>query len=90
MNTLRNKIAAITISLFFILSMSASMTLLPSASAHSPPWQHLDHAYIYAQPNPVGVGQTIGIEIWTAQPLPNALLTNNIRKGNYTLTVTIA
>lgn len=69
--------------------MSASMTLLPSGSAHSPPWQIQDHAYIYAQPNPIGVGQTIGIEIWTAQPLPNAALTNNIRKGNYTLTVTL-
>jgi len=88
MNTLRKKIAAITISLFFILSMSASMTL-PSGSAHSPPWQIQDHAYIYAQPNPVGVGQLMGIEIWTAQPLPNTLLTNNIRKGNYTLTVTL-
>jgi len=88
MNTLRNKIAAITISLFFILSMSASLTLLPSASAHTPPWQITDVAHINAQPDPIGVGQPVTIIFWAAQPLPNAAITNNIRKTNYTLTIT--
>src|SRR5271169_2912948 len=88
MNTLRNKIAVIAISLFFILSMSASLTLLPSASAHSPPWQITDVAHINAQPSPIGVGQTETIIFWAAQPLPNAAITNNIRKTNYTLTIT--
>jgi outer membrane protein assembly factor BamB len=88
MNTLRNKIAAITISIFFILSMSASLTLLPTASAHTPPWQITDVAHINAQPSPIGVGQPETIIFWAAQPLPNAAITNNIRKTNYTLTVT--
>jgi len=88
MKTLRNKIAAITISLFFILSMSASMTLIPSASAHTPPWQITDVAHINAQPSPIGVGQPETIIFWAAQPLVNALITNNIRKTNYTLTIT--
>ena len=88
MNTLRNKIAAITISLFFILSMSASLTQLPSASAHTPPWQITDVAHINAQPSPIGVGQPETIIFWAAQPLPNAAITNNIRKTNYTLVIT--
>jgi outer membrane protein assembly factor BamB len=88
MNTLRNKIAAITISLLFILSISASLTLLPSASAHTPPWQITDVAHINAQPSPIGVGQPETIIFWAAQPLPLSALTNNIRKTNYTLIVT--
>lgn len=68
--------------------MAASATVMQTTSAHSPPWQITDHAYIFAEPSPIGVGQTISIEIWTAQPLPNAALTNNIRKTNYTLTIT--
>ncbi len=68
--------------------MSASLTLIPSASAHNPPWQITDVAHINAQPSPIGVGQTETIIIWAAQPLPNAAITNNIRKTNYTLTIT--
>jgi outer membrane protein assembly factor BamB len=88
MKTLKNKIAAIMISIFFILSMTATMTLLPSASAHTPPWTITNVAHINAQPSPVGVGQPVTIIIWTAQPLPAADLNNDIRKHNYTLTVT--
>jgi outer membrane protein assembly factor BamB len=88
MNAIKNKIAAITTSIFFILSMTASMTLVPSASAHTPPWKITDVAHINAQPSPVGVGQPVTIIFWAAQPLPNAALTNNIRKTNYTLTIT--
>ena len=88
MKTLKNKTLAILIALILTLSMSASMTLLPSASAHTPPWQITDVAHINAQPNPIGVGQPETIIFWAAQPLPNAAITNNIRKTNYTLTIT--
>ncbi len=88
MKTLKNKIAAITISIFFILSMTASLMLIPSVNAHSPPWTITDQAYIALAPNPVGVGQTETITIWTAQPLANAAVNNNIRKENYQLTIT--
>ena len=84
----KNKIAAITIAIFFMLSMSASMMLIPTTSAHTPAWTITDHAYIALAPSPIGVGQTELITIWTAQPMPNALINNNIRKGPYTLIIT--
>ncbi|MGA2680698.1 MAG: PQQ-binding-like beta-propeller repeat protein [Candidatus Bathyarchaeia archaeon] len=88
MKNLRNKIATIAISIFLIVSMTASLTLIPSASAHNPAWTIADHAYISLAPNPVGIGQTVTISIWTAQPVPNAAVINNIRKENYKLTIT--
>ncbi|MGO8805527.1 MAG: PQQ-binding-like beta-propeller repeat protein [Candidatus Bathyarchaeia archaeon] len=88
MKNLKNKIATIVISIFFILSMTTSLTLIPSASAHNPAWHVTDQAFISLAPNPVGVGQTETISIWTAQPLANAGTANNIRKENYKLTIT--
>jgi hypothetical protein len=88
MQKIKNKTMAIMIALFLTISMSASMILLPNANAHSPAWQIADHAYIAVAPNPIGVGQTLNILIWTAQPLPNSAITNNIRKDNYVLTIT--
>jgi len=68
--------------------MTASLALMPSASAHNPAWHITDQAYISLAPNPVGLGQTETISIWTAQPLANAGQQNNIRKENYKLTIT--
>ena len=88
MKTLKNKILAMTIATFFILSLAASTSILPTTKAHTPPWTIQDHCYIAVAPNPIGVGQTLNILIWTAQPLPNSVITNNIRKDNYVLTIT--
>jgi hypothetical protein len=88
MKIAKNRIAAITIATLFILSIAASTSIVPTTKAHSPPWQIADHAYIALAPNPIGVGQTLSILIWTAQPLPNSAITNNIRKANYVLTIT--
>ena len=43
---LKNKIAAITICVFFVLSMTGSMILVPNVNAHSPPWNIPTYAYI--------------------------------------------
>jgi hypothetical protein len=88
MNKTRSKYGSILIVLFLTITISASIILIPTVSAHNPPWTIEDKAYISLAPNPIGVGQTLPIEIWTAQPFPNVLLTNNIRKGPYTLIVT--
>jgi hypothetical protein len=64
MKMLKNKIIAITISIFFMLSMTASMMLIPNADAHSPPWSIPTYAYMVAEPNPIGVGQTIQVYMW--------------------------
>ena len=76
------------IATLFILSIAASTFIMPTAYAHSPAWQIADHCYIAVAPNPIGVGQQLNILLWTAQPLPNAAITNNIRKANYVLTIT--
>jgi len=59
-----NKIAAFVIAIFFTLSMIVSITTAPNANAHTPPWNIPTYAYIYALPNPIGVGQTIQVYMW--------------------------
>ena len=88
MQNLKNKIAAITFATLFILSIATSTSIVPTTKAHSPPWQIADEAYLALAPNPIGVGQTLNILIWTAQPLAASAITNNVRKENYTLTIT--
>ena len=88
MKTQKNKIAAITIALFFIISMTTSMMLAPTASAHNPAWKIPTYAYISAAPDPVGLGQTAAIYMWLNQLFPDQNATNNYRFHNYNLTIT--
>ena len=60
----KTKIMASTIAIILMLSISASLVLLPSANAHTPSWQIPTYAYIVAEPNPVGVGQSINVYMW--------------------------
>jgi len=64
MQMTKNKTTAIAIAIFLIISMSASMMLVPTTSAHYPGWQIPTHAFIVASPELVGVGQTINIYLW--------------------------
>jgi len=57
MQTIKNKTLAIIIATILVTSMAITLVDLPSANAHTPPWQLTTYAYIYAAPNPVGVGQ---------------------------------
>ncbi len=88
MKEMKNKLLAITFATLFALSLAATTSFTPTTNAHSPPWQIADEAYLALAPNPVGVGQTVSILVWTAQPLANSAITNNIRKQNYVLTIT--
>ena len=72
MKTLRNKISAITIAIFFILSMTASTMLIPNANAHTPPWTIPTYCFVSASPNPVGVGQACEIVFWNSIVLPTS------------------
>jgi PQQ-like domain len=83
-----NKTATITITILLSISMAASMTLLPNATAHTPPWQITTYAFVAASPNPVGVGQQMLIFGWINQVISGALLENNIRAENYTFIIT--
>ena len=64
MKTLKKKIVAITIAIFFIVSMTVSLTQIPNVSAHNPPYNIPTYAYIFASPNPIGVGQTTHVYMW--------------------------
>ncbi|MGD0070905.1 MAG: hypothetical protein ABSB71_05030 [Candidatus Bathyarchaeia archaeon] len=88
MKTLKNKIAAISIAILLTISMSASMTLIPSASAHTPPWQILTYAFLNVDPNPVGVGQTAYVNFWIDSVPPTAAGQWGDRWYNMAVTVT--
>ena len=64
MKNFKSKTIAISIAIILTISMAASIILIPSASAHSPPWQIPTYAYIVAAPNPIGVGQPTHVYMW--------------------------
>ena len=84
----KNKTLAIIISLILVSSMAGSLVLLPTAKAHYPAWNFPSYAYIVPAPEPIGVGQTGAIVMWVDYPLPSASVTNDIRRHDYTLTIT--
>jgi hypothetical protein len=83
----RNKTVA-TIAVSLILAFAISAIATPVASAHTPPWKIISYAYIVPSPNPVGVGQRVAIVFWIDAPLPSANVANDIRRHDYTLTIT--
>lgn len=76
------------ITLILTVTMSLSIVLLPTANAHTPPWTIISYAYVVAAPNPVGVGQPVSIVCWVDTPLPSSAVGNDIRRHDYTLTIT--
>ena len=64
MKILKNKTAAIAICILLMLSMSASMMLIPMASTHTPAWQIPTYATIFIAPDPIGVGQSVTVYMW--------------------------
>ena len=87
MKILKNKIAAIVIAVFLMISMSASMMLVPTTSAHTPAWQIPTYAYIQAMPNTVGVGQQVDIFFWLTNYYYGVTITNGLNFHNYELTI---
>jgi hypothetical protein len=73
MKTTKNKIAAVIIASFFILSIIASANLL-STQAHTPPWTVQTYAYVTATPNPWGLGSSnpVLIVFWINNIPPTA------------------
>jgi hypothetical protein len=88
MQKIKNKIAAITIMIFFILSTISSVTLIPTSKAHTPPYTIPTFAYVSVQPNPVGAGQQASLNFWIDQVPPTANQAWGDRWGNYTVKVT--
>ena len=88
MNFNKNQKITIAIATLLIVSMTASMMLLPTTSAHDPAWDLTTNAYIAANPNPVGVGQSSLIYMWLNKVYDGAAIGNDNRFHNYKLTIT--
>ena len=84
----KNKTAAIMIATLLIISMGASLILLPNASAHTPAWQIPTYVYINVSPNPIGVGQTVNVNFWVNAPPPTASAQYGDRWSNLSVIVT--
>ncbi len=88
MKYIANKTIASIITLVLMITISSQLLLSPSASAHSPGWNIPSFAYVSVAPSPVGVGQTVQVYMWVDVPLPSANVANDIRRHDYTLTIT--
>ena len=84
----KNKIATFVIAIFLMLSMTASMMLLPTTDAHMPAWQIPTYAYIQAMPNTVGVGQQVDIFFWLTNYYYGVTVYNGLNFHNFELTIT--
>jgi hypothetical protein len=85
----KSRTAAISIAILFIISMGASMLMLPTTSAHTPPYVVTTYARIEAQPNPIGVGQSALCYAFLANaPLSGSTIENTFRNHNYTVIIT--
>ncbi|MGA2681733.1 MAG: PQQ-binding-like beta-propeller repeat protein [Candidatus Bathyarchaeia archaeon] len=88
MQKLKGKTIAIAIGILLTFSMLTSMMLIPSAKAHSPPFNIQTYAFVNVAPDPAGVGQTVTVGFWIDQPPPTANGPYGDRWQNITVKVT--
>jgi hypothetical protein len=67
MKILKNKSKISAITFVLVLTISAILVALPTATAHDPPLTVPTFSYIVVAPNPVGIGQTAWIVFWLDQ-----------------------
>ena len=60
----RDKTKSSTAALLFVLTMAATLVALPTANAHTPPWDVRTYAFVTVEPDPIGVGQTALVVFW--------------------------
>ena len=84
----KNKLMTISFATLLIASMSASMLLIPAASAHTPPLTIPTWAYLSVMPNPVGIGQEAFVNFWIDKAPPTAATIYGDRWQNFKVTVT--
>jgi hypothetical protein len=89
MQKIKNKTMTISIAIVLIISMGTSMMLLPTTTAHTPPYQIKTYALVTALPSTVGVSQQVLIYAFLGNPpIPGSAITNNYRFHNYQVIVT--
>jgi len=87
MKMIKSKSMTILIAAILTLSIGAPIMLMPSASAHTPPWQIQLFAFVNVAPNPVGVGQAVTVGFWLNQPPMTADGPYGDRYGPFTVNV---
>lgn len=86
MQIAKNKTTAIAIAIFLIISMGASMALIPNANAHTPAYQIKTYALVEAMPHTTGVGQMVVVYAFLGNaPPPGSTALNTYRFHNYTV-----
>ena len=84
----KNKTMAITIALILMTSMFATFVILPTAKAVN--WSlpsYPSYAFIAAGPNPIGLGQTLEIDMWLTTVNPQASGYYSGKWANFTLNI---
>ena len=84
MQNLKSKTMTILIAAILTLSMGISITLIPSASAHTPPQQIQLIAFMNVGPDLCGLGQSVNFGFWLNTPPPTANGPYGDRYGPYT------
>jgi len=79
---------AIMIAAILTVSIGLSVSLIPSASAHTPPLSWPTYSYLAVNPNPTGIGQTVNVGFWVNTPPATANGVYGDRWTNYTVKVT--
>ena len=75
------------IAILLLLTFAISLVALPIATAQRS-GEMTSYAYLHVSPDPVGVSQATYISMWVDVALPQSLITNDIRRKDYTLTIT--
>ena len=78
MQNTKFKIATIVLSMLMIISIGASIMLMPNVSAHTPPYQIPTISFINVAPNPIGIGQIVTVDFWLAVPTQNSERATNM------------
>ncbi len=84
----KSKTAAISLAILMIVSIGASMLLIPSAQAHTPAWSITTHAFVQPTPAHVGIGDKVYIYMWLDKVFAGASMTNTYRFHDFQLTIT--
>jgi len=88
MNNTKKLAKTSTIALILTLTFAATFVALPIVSAHDPPWTVPTYAYMYASPDPIGVGQTALVIMWLDKIPPTAAGAGGDRWCNLKVEVT--
>jgi hypothetical protein len=84
---LKTQKTLVLIAFLLISSMAITLVSAPLAKAQTS-GQMQSFAYLIVEPNPVGVGQATYIAMMVDVPLPSSSEANDIRRHDYTLTIT--